>query len=424
MGAQDDLIGTLPRRTRRGRRKTPAFLAVDFYCGAGGTTRGLIDAGGYVIAGLDKQESCRKTYVANNGNETGDRGYPGFLALDLFPATEDHPTGQQGEAITRLDELIEIHRLRYPETPLLFAICAPCQPFTKLSKVELSEERIAKRLRDRGLLAHACRFVERYAPDMVLSENVSGISDPRYGGIWEDFADRLRDLNYKTATRRVCTSDFGIPQYRKRSILVAIRTTPEQIFDPFELPATDGSAALKTVGEALRGLPPLEAGQKHDTVVNHATRNLSALNRKRISYARPGESNSYLTITPDGDLSLACHKRVNQRLQNRCFTDVYTRMAPDRPAPTITTRCHSITNGRFGHPDVQQLRGISMREAARLQSFRDNYVFYPVDQVEPIARMIGNAVPPALAKFYARQLVDTVSAIRLREHSPGEAFNV
>ncbi len=424
MGAQDDLIGTLPRRTRRGRQKSPAFLAVDFYCGAGGASRGLIDAGGYVIAGLDKQESCRKTYVANNGNETGDRGYPDFLALDLFPATEDYPTGQQDEAITRLDELIGIHQLRFPETPLLFAICAPCQPFTKLSTTELSEERIAKRLRDRGLLAHACRFVERYTPDMVLSENVSGISDPRYGGIWEDFADRLRDLNYKTATRRVCTSDFGISQYRKRSILFAIRTTPEHIFEPFELPARDASATTKTVGEVLRGLPPLEAGQKHDTIANHITRNLSDLNRKRISYARPGESNSYMTITPEGDLSLACHRRVNRRLQNRCFTDVYTRMAPDRPSSTITTRCHSITNGRFGHHDVQQLRGISMREAARLQSFPDNYVFYPVDQVEPIARMIGNAVPPVLAKFYAKRLVETVRAMQLTEHNTGEAFNV
>ena len=104
--------------------------------------------------------------------------------------------------------------------PLLFAICAPCQPFTKLSKAELSEDRVAARLRDRGLLAHTCYFVERFAPDMLLSENVSGIADGRYGGVWEDFANRLHDMSYNVATRRVCTSNFGIPQYRKRSILV------------------------------------------------------------------------------------------------------------------------------------------------------------------------------------------------------------
>ena len=250
--------------------------------------------------------------------------------------------------------------------------------------------------------------MERYRPDLVLSENVSGITDPKYGGVWEDFGNQLRDLSFSVSTRRVCTSDFGIPQFRKRTILAAVRTALERVFEPFELPGSDASTTRRTTGEALSGLPSLDAGEMHRDLLNHITRNLSELNRKRISHARPGESNAYLSSTPDGDLSLACHRRVNARLQNKCFNDVYTRMAPDRPAPTITTRCHSITNGRFGHPDVKQLRGISMREAARLQSFRDDYVFYPVNQLEPIARMIGNAVPPALACFYARHLVETL----------------
>lgn len=412
MGAQDELIKSLPSRRRRGRPKIPKFLAVDYFCGAGGTTRGLIDAGGYVIAGIDKLESCRRTYVSNNGNESGDRAYPEFLALDLFPATEDYPAGQQNKAIKRLDKLISVHRHRFPNVPLLFAICAPCQPFTTLSKGKLSESRVTNRLRDRSLLAHACTFVKRYQPDMILSENVAGITDARYGGVWEDFANQLRELNFSVASRRICTSDFGIAQYRSRSILCAIRTDPERVVEPFQLPRKDVSASRKTVSEVFQGLPSLEAGQKHGEVVNHVTRNLSEMNRKRISYAEPGKSNKYLSSTPEGDLSLACHRRVNKRLQTRCFTDVYTRMAPNRPSPTITTRCHSITNGRFGHPDVGQLRGISMREAARLQSFRDEYVFYPVDQVEPIARMIGNAVPPLLAQFYADYLVKMHSANR------------
>ncbi|MBZ0229230.1 MAG: DNA cytosine methyltransferase, partial [Bauldia sp.] len=96
------------------------------------------------------------------------------------------------------------------------------------------------------------------------------------------------------------------------------------------------------------------------------------------------------------------------RLGDRCFTDVYTRMRPDRPSPTITTKCHSISNGRFGHYAASQVRGISLREAAALQSFPDDYVFYPIDQIEPIARMIGNAVPPRLARFFAGYLADTI----------------
>jgi DNA (cytosine-5)-methyltransferase 1 len=82
-------------------------------------------------------------------------------------------------------------------------------------------------------------------------------------------------------------------------------------------------------------------------------------------------------------------------------------MRPDRPSPTITTKCHSITNGRFGHFDKAQVRGISLREAAALQSFPDDYIFYPLNQLEPVARMVGNAVPPKLANFFATYLVDS-----------------
>ena len=82
--------------------------------------------------------------------------------------------------------------------------------------------------------------------------------------------------------------------------------------------------------------------------------------------------------------------------------------ASDRPSPTITTKCHSISNGRFGHYDKDQLRGISLREAAILQSFPEDYVFYPDDQIEPLARMIGNAVPPKLAAFFASYLARSI----------------
>ena len=419
MNAQEKLLKSLPRRIRRGRPKKPAFLAVDYYCGGGGTTRGLIDAGGYVITGLDKQEECRPTYVSNNGNETGDRNYPEFLALDLFPATEEYPTGQQQDAINLLGSLIAKHRSRYPEIPLLFAICAPCQPFTKLSKSVMSDDRVAKRQRDSALLPHTVRFVEHYNPDLVLSENVSGITDARYSGVWEEFAERLRNLNYMVETRRVCASKFGIPQHRKRSILVGVKKTTEFNDFSFELPEGDYASTTITVAEALGGLPPLEAGQKHQSIPNHIARGLSELNKKRISYAAPGQSNEYLASTPEGDLSLKCHVRVNKKFKQRCFSDVYTRMAAGRPSPTITTRCHSITNGRFGHHDPNQLRGISMREAARLQSFRDEYIFYPQKLVDPVARMIGNAVPPKLVMFYALWLLETLTILKSRETSVG-----
>ena len=101
---------------------------------------------------------------------------------------------------------------------MLFAICAPCQPFTKLSRKQMSDDRLERRARDMNLLREACRFVRRYNPEMVLSENVAGIDDPKYGGIWDHFRRVLDRLGYATGSKVVCTSRFGVPQFRKRSI--------------------------------------------------------------------------------------------------------------------------------------------------------------------------------------------------------------
>lgn len=405
-------------------KRRPDFLAVDFFCGAGGTTRGLIDAGGYVIAGVDKDTRCRETYVENNPNATIDYAPPKFLRRDIFPATDVYPDGEHSELEGDLERLIEHYRERVPDTPLLFAICAPCQPFTKLSRKELSEARKAGRERDSNLLTEAAKFVERFRPEMVLSENVQGIGDPKYGGVWNDFKTQLRELGYATGSKVVCTSNFGVPQYRRRSILVAVRrelANPAFLTDgnlgDLIVPEADPNNVVKTVRAAIGHLPPLTAGAMDPKIPNHKTRSLSDLNLKRLSAAMPGVSNIYMEDTPDGDLSLACHRKVNAKLQTRCFTDVYTRMSPDRPSPTITTKCHSISNGRFGHFDVRQLRGISLREAAVLQSFPIDYVFYPTDMIEPIARMIGNAVPPRLAEFFSRHLAASIARPEARDAS-------
>lgn len=410
-------------------RRRPAFLAVDFFCGAGGTTRGIIDAGGYVIAGVDKDSRCRETYIENNFNTTLDYAPPKFLHRDIFPETETYPDGEHAELEGDIEGLIERYRGCLLGVPLLFAICAPCQPFTKLSRKELSDARKAGRDRDSNLLTEAAKFVERFQPEMVLSENVQGIGEPKYGGVWDNFKAQLSRLGYATGSKIVCTSNFGVPQYRRRSILVAVRRElANPMFlatgDPASLvvPAADPDNIVKTVQAAIGHLPPLTAGATDPNIPNHKTRSLSDLNLKRLSAAMPGVSNIYLENTPNGDLSLDCHRRVNAKLKTRCFTDVYTRMSPDRPSPTITTKCHSISNGRFGHFDTEQLRGISLREAALLQSFPDDYVFYPTNMIEPIARMIGNAVPPRLAEFFSRYLVASITQPAAQDAtSPGRA---
>ena len=133
------------RRIRGQASTEPAFLAVDFFCGAGGTTRGLVDANGYVLAGIDKANSCRETYVKNNVNTSIDHSAPEYLEHDVFPACETYPFGEQDELMAKLKRLIPYYRSKAPCKPLLFAICAPCQPFTRLSRKELSRERRAGR---------------------------------------------------------------------------------------------------------------------------------------------------------------------------------------------------------------------------------------------------------------------------------------
>lgn len=385
--------------------KMPTFLAIDMFSGAGGTTRGLLDAGGYVIAGVDKDSKCERTYTENNGNVTLDRKPPYFLCRDIFPQSEDHPEGEQQKLKKELKLLLDRYRRLAPGVPLLFAICAPCQPFTTLARKELSTSRIERRRKDRNLLSEALKFVREFSPDIVLSENVAGISDPKFGGIWADFSAGLRRAGYAVGSEVVCASQFGVPQFRKRSILVAVRKdkakSEAQKNFALEIPTSDPLRPQVPVKAAIAHLPKIKAGELHGEIPNHRARNLSPMNLKRIASAPPGANNSYLTSTPHGDLSLPCHRRAAKKLKVACFTDVYTRMAPDRPSPTITTKCHSISNGRFGHYDVSQNRGISLREAAILQSFPEDYVFHPLHEVCGVAKMIGNAVPPLLARSFA-----------------------
>ena len=271
----------------------------------------------------------------------------------------------------------------------------------------MSDERTKKRDTDKSLLLHACSFVAKYKPEYVLSENVAGIRQQRFGGVWTEFERELEKLGYVTGSKVVCASKFGIGQRRKRSILAAARndTFTGEVPDRLEIPDADPDTGLVSAGEILAGLPPITHGAVHPEVPNHVTRGLNALNELRISHAPAGGSNAYLEDTPDGDLSLACHRKVNGKFGQRCFGDTYTRMDPEQPSPTITTKCHSFTNGRFGHPDLSQKRCISMREAARLQSFEDDYIFYPKKQLTGVATQIGNAVPPKLANFFARRLI-------------------
>lgn len=380
---------------------TDKVLAIDFFCGAGGMTNGLIQAGIHVIAGVDNKALCEKTY-RQNVNLDGTN--PDFICKDIFPMTDEYPGGEQHEISKLLAKLIKKHTEQSGESrpKLIFALCAPCQPFTKISHIEMSESRKYKRTNDSNLLLTTIHLIKKFRPDALICENVEGISG--IGSVLSQFEALLNDMGYVFDAKVINAAKFGVPQNRKRTIGLAVRKGRRK---KFKLSVPDADPDLKkyvTVAETIGHLPPLAAGEAHPTIKNHRARSLSDINLKRIASAPPGESNAYLKNTRYGDLSLDCHNRLEAKAGKTSFTDTYTRMRGDNIGPTITTRCVSVSNGRFAHYDTNQIRGITAKEAALLQTFPDEYVFYPEDAHEFASVLIGNAVPPRLAKFFGHYL--------------------
>lgn len=344
-------------------RVMPKIKAVDFFCGAGGLTRGMLDAGIEVLFGIDCDPECQKTYVSNNGPAK-------FLECDirnLKPRT--------------LQNLLK----GVPQRELMFAACAPCQPFSK-------QRTDKSRPEDRTLLGYFGALVEEYRPNYVFVENVPGISKVSGRSTYRRFFEVLEDIGYSYDARDIDAKDYGVPQTRRRHIILACRSFEVRIPNPSR---GNRKVPYKTVREAISHFPPIAAGETHLAVPNHRSSALADINLKRIRLTPPdgGDRRSW-----PKSLLLKCHSKDDYN----GHTDVYGRMWWDRPAPALTCKCHSLSNGRYGHPE--QDRAISLREAAALQTFADDYVFYGSIK-ESIGNQIGNAVPVDLAKAMAQAFI-------------------
>lgn len=378
-------------------------VAIDFFCGAGGMTNGLIRAGFHVLAGIDNEPLCEQTYLQN---KNPDGSQPAYLCKNIFPKSTLHPTGQQCGIAEDISALIDVHHRKHGirKSRLVFAICAPCQPFTKITRIAMSEGRQFKRDNDSDLLITTVALVKQLRPDAIICENVEGIGGGE-SSVLARFGTKLRRLGYAFDAKVINAAQFGVPQNRKRTIGIAFDRNRYSC--DFEVLSADPLVKRHvSVAEAISHLPPLASGECHGSVPNHRARALSDLNLKRISSAPPGGSNEYLRTTKYGDLSLACHARLETKNGKRSFSDTYTRMRGDEVAPTMTTKSMSISNGRFGHYDTAQNRALTPREAALLQTFPARYVFHPEENIEFAAKLIGNAVPPKLAKFFGTYLLD------------------
>lgn len=303
-------------------------------------TRGLLDAGIQVLAGIDSNPDCRETYEKNNHNT--------YLLCDICKLTPE--------------ELIEKYPILKTRDEVLLVGCAPCQPFSLLRKEEYDENGNPIPHKSVNLLTEFGRFVKAIKPAHVMVENVPGLKG-KGSDVLDRFKLMLKKEGYEWDEKVLYAKDYGVPQNRRRYVLIASR-----LFKPVIPVATHGNKPellpYCTVRQAIAKYPAIVAGEVHITVPNHRCANLSKLLLQRIK-ATPHNGGSR-TDWPD-NLVLKCHKSFNGH------TDVYGRMKWDEPSPTLTVKCFSLSNGRFGHPE--QDRAISLREAAALQTFRDDYVF-------------------------------------------------
>ena len=339
--------------------RSRSVVAVDCYCGAGGLTRGLTDAGIRVAKGIDVDGTARKTYERNNPGST-------FVEADMREITPERV----------------ISGIKRRGSRLLLAGCAPCQPFSK-------HVAYSRRDRRRSLVMCMARLVEKILPDFVLMENVPGFgkkTNPYRG----DFLRVLGKNKYRFDEGVVNAADYGVPQKRMRYVLLASRQGGIEI--PAGTHGSSGDRPYRTVRDAIGRFPRIVQGGSCKRVPNHTSCVLSAKNYERIRMT-PRDGGSRRDA---GYRELRCHEGHSGH------TDVYGRMKWDVPAPTLTCRCISLSNGRFGHPS--QNRAISVREAAALQTFPARYVFH--SNITANARHVGNAVPVLLARNLGRSILD------------------
>lgn len=350
---------------RKHDRAATRICAIDLFCGAGGLTRGLLDARINVVAGFDQDPSCE------------------------YPYTRNQPVVFRLADVTKIVGT-ELSALYPPGAVRLLAGCAPCQPFSTYTQGKNPRTNPKWQM-----IRQFERLVRETKPELVTMENVPRLQRQ---GEFRGFVRSLRGQGYHVTFAVVRCEDYGVPQLRRRLVLLASR------LGTVSLPSPSGPhMSVRTVGNALTRahLEPLEAGQESKTDVLHRASSLSPKNLKRIRASVPGGS----WRDWPAHLQANCHRRR----PGRKYVSVYGRLRPDKPSPTITTQFHGFGSGRFGHPF--QDRAITPREAALLQTFPRNYRFVEPGKsvhIGTLARLIGNAVPVLLAKAIGRAIRDHV----------------
>lgn len=335
-------------------------MAVDLFCGAGGLTCGMRQAGIKVVAGIDADKKMKDIYEKNNPGSK-------FILDDIRNVT--------GEQINQLFAISGDSKI--------LAGCAPCKPFSTMNRKGGSKHT------DYTLLDSFSRLILEIKPDGVIMENVPGITK-KGGKIFSNFLESLEKVGLQYAfTESLDAADYGVPQHRKRLILIAAREKPSF---PKKSHGPRTERPYKTVNDVIGKIKPISAGYREYNLRNHSCKALSETNLLRLRKT-PHDGGSRKDIPVE--LWIPSHR------DHSGHSDTYGRMAWNKPSPTLTCSCLSVSNGRYAHPE--QDRGISIREAAMLQTFPKRYSL--PSTFEDAQRAIGNAFPPLLARKFSRALL-------------------
>lgn len=345
-----------------------ALTAIDIFAGAGGLTVGLKRAGFRVVAAVEVEPHSFTTYKANHPEVKGlnqDIVTVSGAALQKFAGTE------------RVD---------------LLAGCPPCQGFTSLTARYQDKEDPRN-----ALVLEIARLAEATRPRAIMMENVPGLAQ-KGGSLYRQLRSRLQALDYRLTEGVLQVADYGVPQFRRRFVLLGGLGFEFALPDATHSGASTGLLApWRTVRDAIEDMPePVTLAQAKarghvERSDWHVVRDLSRQNVARIRAAKAGRTWTHIPehLRPD------CHRDGYIG-----FTNVYGRMEWDRPAPTITGGCTTFSKGRFGHPKAD--RTISVREAALLQTFPRDYRF-DTPYMDYVCNMIGNALPCNFAETLSRQ---------------------
>ena len=369
--------------------------AIDLFCGAGGLSLGLQQAGFDVVLGLDSDSHVVETYRANFSHALLDADVRDVSGADLLTEAG------------------------VPEVDLL-AGGPSCQGFSTHGKRLADDDR-------NFLYIEFMRLVADIRPATVLMENVKGLLIARKGAYREEVMAGFRELGYEVVGQVLLAADYGVPQLRERVFFVATRLggrlvlpspthgSPDtlavqagQLYPYVTLDEAIGD--LRGIGEFSRVDPlpyfrvptyqyqrAMRVGSKE--LYNHVSRPLSPLAKSVVEQLGPGQG---LRAIPPERLPARFHRmrRISTGELRRDCTTLYHRLSPERPSYTITCNFTNVSAGAFAHP--YELRAITAREAARLQSFPDSFRFVG----RSIPRQIGNAVPPLLGKIVGRSVLE------------------